>query len=98
MVIGLIILSIWVLVLTIFIFKSNYKDDEEINEEIEDDMEYEDADTRHETMSIVSQAHEMFNQIDPMTEAGFKRKRNILKKCEKIANRLISEIYDELFE
>lgn len=98
MLIGLIILSLWVLGLTIFIFKSNYQDDDEINEELEEEMEYEDADTRHETMSIVSQAHEMFNQLDPMTEAGTKRKRNILNKCEKIANRLISEIYDELFE
>lgn len=98
MIIGLIILSLWVLGLTFWIFRSNYQDDEVIDEELEEEMEYEEADTRHETMSIISQAHEMFSQLDPMTEAGMKRKRNILNKCEKIANRLISEIYDELFE
>lgn len=95
---ALIILSIWVVGITCWIFKSNYQNDEVIDEDLEEEeMEYEDADTRSETMNIVSTAHEMFSNTDPMTASGVNRKKRVLNKCEKIANRVINEIYDEIF-
>lgn len=98
MLLSLIILSIWVLALTYFIFSRKYNDDEVINDELDDDTEFEyEAPTRHENMSVISMVYEIFNQSDPMTESGNKKKKSTINKCMKIAKRYSDEIYDETF-
>ena len=98
MILSLIILSIWVLALTYFIFTRKYQDDEVIDEELEDDIEFEfEAPTRAENMQVISLAHELFEQSDPMIKSQQSTKERTIKKCKKIAKRYVDEIYDETF-
>lgn len=98
MILSLIILSIWVLALTYFIFTRKYQDDEVIDEELEDDTEFEfEAPTRAENMQVISLAHELFEQSDPMIKSQQATKERTIKKCKKIAKRYVDEIYDETF-
>jgi squalene cyclase len=98
MILSLIILSIWVLGLTYFIFTRKYQDDEVIDEELEEDTEFEfEAPTRAENMQVISLAHELFEQSDPMIKSQQATKERTIKKCKKIAKRYVDEIYDETF-
>lgn len=98
MIILLFVLSIWVLFLTYVIFKSKYKDDDVLDEDLEDDTEFEyETPTRNENMSVISMVFEIFNQSDPMTESGNRKKKSVINKCSKIAKRYADEIYDETF-
>ena len=98
MIVSLIILSIWVLALTYFIFTRKYQDDEVIDEELEEDTEFEfEAPTRAENMQVISLAHELFEQSDPMIKSQQATKERTIKKCKKIAKRYVDEIYDETF-
>jgi squalene cyclase len=98
MILSLIILSIWVLWLTYFIFTRKYQDDEVIDEELEEDIDFEfEAPTRAENMQVISLAHELFEQSDPMIKSQQATKERTIKKCKKIAKRYVDEIYDETF-
>ena len=99
MILSLIILSIWVLALTYFIFSRKYDNDDVLTDELEDDdteFEYE-APTRAENMQVISLVHEIFEQSDPMIKSQQATKERTIKKCKKIAKRYVDEIYDETF-
>jgi|694.fasta_scaffold110875_9 squalene cyclase len=98
MILSLIILSIWVLGLTYLIFTRKYQDDEVIDEDLEEDIDFEfEAPTRAENMQVISLAHELFEQSDPMIKSQQATKERTIKKCKKIAKRYVDEIYDETF-
>ena len=98
MILSLIILSIWVLALTYFIFSRKYDNDEVLDEELEEDTEFEyEAPTRAENMQVISLVHEIFEQSDPMIKSQQATKERTIKKCKKIAKRYVDEIFDETF-
>jgi hypothetical protein len=48
-------------------------------------------------MQVISLAHELFEQSDPMIKSQQATKERTIKKCKKIAKRYVDEIYDETF-
>lgn len=57
-----------------------------------------DETTNADYISMAWHAYDIMESLDPMTESEKMRKRRLQKKCIKIIEKCINEVYDDLFD
>ena len=70
------------------------KEAETPDEEIDGEIEYT---TREEYILCAVNAMNAVAEIDPMEKSGISRKNRIIRKCLRIIDDMVGEMYDELF-